>query len=97
MRRLATSEVGAGLIEYALLVAVLALGLAGMLTVFRNSVGTVTQKTAVTVAKQSGRGYRGPVVIPRRPVASAPAAGDPESSEPEFDPDTISVAARSRR
>ena len=97
MRRLATSEVGAGLIEYALLVGVLALGLAGVLTIYRNSVGTITKKTAVTVAKQSGRGYRSPVVVPRHPVASAPSAGEPEPGEPELDPDSISVAARSSR
>jgi Flp pilus assembly pilin Flp len=97
MRRLATSRVGAGLIEYALIVAVLALGLAGMLTIYRNSVGTLTKRTAVTVARQSGKGYGGPVIIPRRPVASAPAV-EPEPSEPaEIDPDSISVAARSGR
>lgn len=98
MRRLSTSRAGAGLIEYALLVAVLVLGLAGVMTVYRNSVGKVTQKTAVTVSKQAGRGYRrAPARIPHTPVAVAPSASDPEPAEPGIEPDSMSVAARSSR
>jgi Flp pilus assembly pilin Flp len=94
MRRLSTSQAGAGLLEYALLVAVLTLGLAGVLTVYRNSVGTITNKTAVTVSKQTGKGYRRPTGVRSSPVGARPAAGDPEPSEPASEPDSLSAAVR---
>ena len=43
--------------EYALLIAVLALGLVSMLALFRNAVGGLATRTAVGVATRSAGGY----------------------------------------
>jgi Flp pilus assembly pilin Flp len=44
-------------VEYALLIAVLALGLVSMLALFRNAVGGLATRTAVGVATRSAGGY----------------------------------------
>ena len=92
--RLRTCEAGAGLVEYAFLIAVVALALVGVLGVFRNVVGGFTNRTAVSVSTQSAAGYGGgggPMVAPsersggHEPDASEPdsASGEPPSSPGE--------------
>jgi Flp pilus assembly pilin Flp len=61
LRRLRSCETGSALTEYSLIIAVLALGLVAALGVFRNSVGTMTNRTSGTISGQSGRyGSGGP-------------------------------------
>jgi Flp pilus assembly pilin Flp len=72
-------------IEYGLLLAVLALALVGVLTTLRNSVGGVANRTSTRVAQSAG-GYRNPGKAPTdNPVAQSPAAPDPDSSSASED------------
>jgi Flp pilus assembly pilin Flp len=57
IRRLRTCESGSAIVEYGLLIAVIALALVGVLRLFRNSVGELTNRTAVSVSEQKGSGY----------------------------------------
>ena len=59
IRRLRTCEAGSGLVEYALLIAVVALGLVGVLRFFRNTTGGLTNRVSVSVSTQTGGGYGG--------------------------------------
>ena len=88
IRRFRTCEAGAGAVEYALLIAVLAIGLVAVLTMFRNAVGDLTNRTAVSVETQTAGGYgratggggpSGGAVVHR------PAAAQPDSSSAEPD------------
>lgn len=93
IRRLRTCESGAGTVEYALLFAIIAIGLAGVLALFRNAVGGLTNRTAVSVSTQTGGAYG------RRTFASGgssggtvvlrPAPADPDSAAVE--PDSTST------
>lgn len=81
VRRFRACEAGAAVTEYALIIAVLALGLIAVLKGFSNSVGNVTNRTAVTISHQTGRGYgSGGGGQSRAGVAPAP--------EPPMDPDS---------
>jgi Flp pilus assembly pilin Flp len=91
--RLRTCEAGAGTIEYALLIAVLALGLVGVLGVFRNTVGGMTNRTAVTVTKAAGGyGRAGSVGVGRGGGSGAhkpaPAGTDSSAAQPDGSPAT---------
>lgn len=57
VRRYWSCETGSALTEYGLMIAVVALGLIGALAVFRNAVGDLTNRTAVTISDQSSSGY----------------------------------------
>lgn len=87
--RLRTCEAGAGLVEYALIIAVVALGLVAVLRIFRNSVGTLTNRTAVTISKQSAGGYGGGGGAMAPPSETtigyepAPSGSDSSASEPD--------------
>ena len=85
--RLRTCEAGAALLEYGLLIAVLALALLGVLTGFRNSVGGLANRTAGKVSTAGGYRYGGGAPI-GSPVGQSPASPDPDSSsaEPESPP-----------
>ncbi len=52
MNRFFTDESGQGLVEYALIIALVAIGLIAILTILRNSIGTVfkTSATALNAA-----------------------------------------------
>lgn len=94
IQRLRTCEAGSGLVEYALLVAVVALGLVGVLRLFRNSTGGVTNRVAVSVSTAGGYGTRGPAGAPSAgPVAHGPATGDPDSSSAEPDSSSATPGA----
>jgi Flp pilus assembly pilin Flp len=92
-RRLRTCETGAGLVEYALLIAVVALGLVGVLRLLRNAAGGLTNRAAVGVSTQTGGKYG--VAEPvggapsGRPAAHRPATPDPDSSSAQ--PDSLSA------
>jgi Flp pilus assembly pilin Flp len=91
IRRFRTCEAGAGTVEYALLIAVLAIGLAGVLTIFRNAVGGLTNRTAVGVSTQASGGYGKSQGGPSGGIiAHRPAAADPDSSSAE--PDSSSAS-----
>jgi Flp pilus assembly pilin Flp len=91
IRRLRICEAGAGTVEYALLLAVLALGLVGVLALFRNAVGDLTNRTAVSVSTRAGGAGYGSKAggvgggSSGGTVAHIPAAADPDSASAEPD------------
>jgi Flp pilus assembly pilin Flp len=88
-RRIRTCEAGAGLVEYGLLLAVVALGLVGVLRLFRNSVGGLTNRAAVSVSTQTGGSYGmgggGGGAPSGEDAAHRPPTPDPDSSSTEED------------
>ena len=56
-RRFRSCETGSAVVEYGLLIAVVALGLFAVLVAFRDAVGNVTNQTSVTISRQSSGGY----------------------------------------
>ena len=99
IRRLRTCDSGAGVIEYTLLMGILALGLTATLMVYRNAVGKLTDRTTVTVSKQAGRGYSGTGSPRKTPTSWRPVEGTqgtPSEDTPEDDtpePDSTLAAA----
>jgi len=89
IRRFRTCEAGAGAIEYALLIAVLAIGLMGILALFRNAVGGLTNRTTVGVSAQAAGGYgmrmAGGGGSSGGTVGLRPAPAEPDSSSAEPD------------
>ena len=88
VRRLRSCEAGSGLVEYALLIAVVALGLVGVLRFFSNTAGGLTNRVAVSVSAGTAAGYgsRGAGVAPSASPAGpkSPAAdSDSASAEPD--------------
>lgn len=83
LRRLRACETGAGTVEYALLIAVIALGLLGILALFRNAVGDATDQAAMSVSKRAGGGYGVTVAASGARgggIAHGPKAGPPDSA-----------------
>ena len=80
VRRLRSCETGSALTEYALMIALVGLGLVAALGVFRNAVGGVTTRASGTISRQSGQTYgshgggalRGVII----PVEAEPARPD---------------------
>lgn len=81
IRRLRTCEAGTGLVEYGLLIAAVALGLVGVLTLLRDSVGGLTNRTAISVSQAAGGYGTGGTV--GGPPSGRPAAPDSSSAEPD--------------
>jgi Flp pilus assembly pilin Flp len=96
-RRLRACDAGAGLIEYSLLIALAALGLTGVLAIYRNAVEGLTDRTAVTVSRQAGGGYAArPAIgggggVPRGGTAADDEDEEDEENDP-MDPDSTSAA-----
>lgn len=81
VRRFRSSETGSALTEYALIIAAVALGLLAALGGFRNQVGDLTNRTAVTISKQSSKGYgSGGGARPAGVTPSPEAPTEPDSS-----------------
>jgi Flp pilus assembly pilin Flp len=93
IRRLCACDSGAGTVEYALLIAFLALGLIGVLSLFRNTIGSALDRTAVTVSKTAGGyGVRGTIGggSGGGAIAHGPTTGDPDNPTP--DPDSSAAS-----
>lgn len=95
--RLRSCDSGTGLVEYGLLLGVLALGLAGAVTLLRKSVERLTTSVSVGITQQGSGGYVPPTTIvtrpPTGPTGPMPAPvesdGDADDSEdPSTDPDS---------
>ena len=61
---------------------------------FRNALGDLTNKTAVSVAQQSAQGYGSGAAAAEPPIAHRPAPGAPDSASTSR-PDSTSAAYRS--
>lgn len=88
IRRLFACDSGAGAVEYALLIAVLALGLVGVLSLFRNSIGRALDHTVVSVSKQTAAGYAVRETVGGRrggAIAPGPTTGAPDGPSPDPD------------
>jgi Flp pilus assembly pilin Flp len=101
MRRLRSCDSGTGLVEYGLLLAVLALGLVGVLTLLRKSVEGLTTSVSVAISQQGSGGYVPPAsTVPTRshtkPTAYMPLPAEPDgdsdtSEDPSTDPDSATA------
>ena len=101
MRRLRSCDSGTGLVEYGLLLAVLALGLVGVLTLLRKSVEGLTTSVSVAISQPGSGGHVPPAsTVPTRshprPAANMPVPagsdGDSDNSEdPSADPDSATA------
>ena len=94
VRRLRTCEAGSAIVEYGILIAVVAVCLVGVLRVFRNAVGGLTNRTAVSVSTQTARGYGAGGGVGGAPgggyAAYEPASPDPADSS-SAQPDSSSA------
>jgi hypothetical protein len=72
-----------------LLIAVLAIGLVGVLAIFRNAVGGLTNRTAISVSTHAAGGYGKGTAVGGAPswgtIAHGPSPADPDSSAAEPD------------
>jgi len=57
LRVFVTDESGQGLVEYALIIALVAIGLIAILTLFRNAIGNVFNATRNTLNNAPGASY----------------------------------------
>ena len=83
IRRVRTCEAGAGLVEYSLIVAVVAICLIGILKLYREAVGGLTNKTAVTISAQAGSGYGSSAGMGGPPVRAGHSAQEPDPADPD--------------
>jgi Flp pilus assembly pilin Flp len=89
IRRFSSCDAGAGLMEYGLLIGLLALGLTGVLHLYRGAVGDVTNRTAVTIQEQSARGYGHQSAVGGGGSSGGGGPASPEPPEPP--PDSVSA------
>ena len=88
VRRLRSCDSGTGLVEYGLLLAVLALGLVGVVTLLRKSVEGLTTSVNVAISQPGSGGYVPPAsALPAWPH-TRPTANIPMPTEPAGDSDT---------
>ncbi len=59
LRRFRSCETGSALVEYGMIIAVVALGLILVLMGFRDAVGNLTNQTSVTISRSGGGGGGG--------------------------------------
>lgn len=57
LRGFTADESGQGLVEYALIIALVAIGLIAILTLFRNAIGNVFNQTRNTLNNSPGASY----------------------------------------
>jgi Flp pilus assembly pilin Flp len=96
IRRLRTCDAGAGVVEYTVLIGLVALGLLGILMLFRSSVGDLTNRTSVSISKRAGGGYTAAGGVGKTPIGRRPGTGDPDTPDPDSTsahPDSTSAAA----
>src|SRR5262245_37630330 len=91
VRRLRSVESGAALVEYGLIIAVIAIGLIALLGLARNSVGGLTSRTTVTVGRVSARGYGARVPVVEAPIAHRSPPAPPSDSASSDTPDSSSA------
>lgn len=80
VRRFCSRETGSALLEYALIIAVMAMGLVAGLAGFRDKLGGVTERTAESIAHHSNRGYGTSSGVEVGPAAWSPAPEPPDSA-----------------
>lgn len=83
VRSLRNCEAGAGVVEYSLLIAVVAVGLIGTLQLYRSVVGDLTTRTAVSISAQAGSGYGAPASVRGVPMRGRPTASGQEPADPD--------------
>jgi Flp pilus assembly pilin Flp len=93
LRRFRSRETGSALTEYALIIAAVALGLVAVLAAFRNSVGDLTNRTAVTISHQSGSGYGSGGGAGRSPGGSSPVHESPTPPDSSGGDSTATASA----
>lgn len=96
IRRLRACDAGAAVVEYSILIALVAVGLMGVLTLYGQAVGDLTSKTGVSISRQAGTGYAGAGGAGRAPIGMRPTVGDPGTPDPDStsaDPDSASTPA----
>jgi len=81
VRRFWSCETGSALTEYGVIIAFVALGLTAMLTTFRNSVGDLANRTAVTISDQSSQGYGAGSDVGVPPPSITPVEADPAAPD----------------
>jgi Flp pilus assembly pilin Flp len=74
-RRLLDQDAGEGLAEYAILIALVAICLIGVINVFRSAVGELLSNASTDVAHSAGTSYVPPVSPPLMPVPARPVGG----------------------
>jgi Flp pilus assembly pilin Flp len=78
IRLLRRCEAGQGLVEYALMLALVAMGLIGVVLAFRNALGGALNTTSGAISVQAGSGYGGPQASPSPPIGpSSPVTPEP--------------------
>jgi Flp pilus assembly pilin Flp len=90
IKRFFASEEGAGLIEYGLLLGLIAIGLLGVMALYRNALGGSVARSSANISRATagsyggGGGYAGPIAV-------GPAASGAPSAGPEPEPDDSSA------
>ena len=84
LRRFRRHDRGEGLTEYALLIALLAIGLIGILTLARNAIGGSLDRASGDVARSSSASYGGP--SPRGSPGPAGYGGDQQADRETDEP-----------
>jgi Flp pilus assembly pilin Flp len=95
MRRLRSCDSGTGLVEYGLLLAALALGLVGVITLLRKSVEGLTTAVSVGISQPASASHAStvPTWSRTRPTGHMPVPAEPDgdsdtSEDPPTDPDS---------
>jgi Flp pilus assembly pilin Flp len=94
IKRFFASEEGAGLIEYGLLLGLIATGLLGVMTLYRNALGGSVARSSANISQATAGGYGGGYGGGgghAGPISVGPVASGAPSAEPEPEPDDSSA------